>query len=105
MFFRANNHELVQQELTRLKSQINTSNNLAKKKINISRLLRDRATRRGMIIAFGLIAGQQFSGIVAMVNIYIYLSKRFFQTLMYFTIFTDQLRRTDFQTCRIISLS
>ncbi|XP_058794905.1 facilitated trehalose transporter Tret1-like isoform X1 [Phymastichus coffea] len=67
MFIRGNNEALVEQELNKLQSQVEISKNSSKKG-NISDFLKDRATSKGMIISFGLLGGQQLSGIFAMLS-------------------------------------
>lgn len=68
MFLRGNNEILVEQELIKLQSQTNQSNNSAKS-VGLCDLFKDRATRKGLIISFMLLGSQQFSGIFAMVSI------------------------------------
>ena len=67
MFFKGNNKALADQELSYLQSQINNTT-LSTKKPKLSDLFTNRATFKGMIIALGLLGGQQLSGINAMVS-------------------------------------
>ncbi|XP_058795044.1 facilitated trehalose transporter Tret1-like isoform X2 [Phymastichus coffea] len=67
MFFHDNNRSLVEEELARLQQQVNASNRTSKS-FSVGEFFSDRATRKGLIISIGLIAGQQFSGIFAMLS-------------------------------------
>ncbi|XP_001602903.1 facilitated trehalose transporter Tret1 isoform X1 [Nasonia vitripennis] len=67
MFLKGNNKVLVDQELSRLQTQITDSEH-PDAKVRFLDLFRDRATFKGMIIAFGLLGGQQLCGIFAMIS-------------------------------------
>lgn len=69
MFLKGNNKILVDQELSRLQSQITDSEH-PDEKVGFLDLFKDRATFKGLIIAFALLGGQQLSGIFAMVRLY-----------------------------------
>lgn len=68
MFFKGNNKGLVDQELSHLQSQINRNPTDSTKKPTLCDLFKDCATRKGIIISFGLLGGQQLGGIFAMVS-------------------------------------
>ena len=67
MFFKGNNKALAHQELSYLQSQINNTTRSTKKP-KLSDLITNRATLKGLIIALGLLGGQQLCGISAMVS-------------------------------------
>lgn len=68
MFFKGNNKALVDQELLQLRSQVNISTTNSTEKPKFFDLFKDRATLKGIIISLGLLTGQQFGGIFAMVS-------------------------------------
>ena len=74
MFLKGNNKALADQELSYLQSQIKNTT-LRKEKPKLSDLLNNRATLKGLIIALGLLGGQQLSGINVMVSFVILTEK------------------------------
>ncbi|KAJ8676719.1 hypothetical protein QAD02_012506 [Eretmocerus hayati] len=69
IYFTGNNKTLVNEKLSDLQAQIHSreGENPARNP-SLCDLFKDRATRRGMIIVLGLLGGQQFCGIFAMIN-------------------------------------
>ncbi|CAB0038887.1 unnamed protein product [Trichogramma brassicae] len=67
LYYRGNNKALVSEELSRLQTQVKSSVDQPNS-ISLCDLVRDPATLKGLIISFGLLGGQQLSGIFAMVS-------------------------------------
>ena len=65
-WLKGGNTQAIEQELSHLRSQIKDAS--VYKSANFSDLFKDRGTIKGMIIAFGLLSGQQMCGMLAMVN-------------------------------------